>query len=126
MMAPRSETRVESKGERTERLILSTALRLFGERGFAATTMRDIADAAGCSPGLAYRYFGRKEQLVAALYRQLSDDFAAGCQDLPPGTLADRFHAALALHRKRVAPHRRTLVAVMGLAFDPESEIGVL
>src|ERR671920_2372972 len=49
------------KALRTRERILEAALRLFAERGYEATTMRDVAREAGASLGLAYRYFASKE-----------------------------------------------------------------
>lgn len=46
---------------RTREAIMASARRLFGELGFAATTVRAIAAQAGCSPALINRYSaGRK------------------------------------------------------------------
>ena len=55
-----------SDGEQSRTNILETALRLFRERGFDETTMRDIASACGLSLGAAYHYFPSKEALVLA------------------------------------------------------------
>ncbi|MBA2349966.1 MAG: TetR family transcriptional regulator [Solirubrobacterales bacterium] len=46
--------------------LVSAALVLFTERGFDATTMEDVADAAGVSRRTLYRYFPRKDDLVFA------------------------------------------------------------
>lgn len=46
--------------------IRNTALRQFAERGFAATTMRDVAAAAGVSPALVQHHFGTKDGLREA------------------------------------------------------------
>ncbi|HKU99978.1 MAG TPA: helix-turn-helix domain-containing protein, partial [Vineibacter sp.] len=43
--------------EDRERDIVHAALRLFVERGFAATKLDDVARAAGVSKGLPYLYF---------------------------------------------------------------------
>jgi AcrR family transcriptional regulator len=46
--------------------IEAAALRCFAERGYAGTSMAEIAAAAGTAPGNVYRYFPSKEQLLAA------------------------------------------------------------
>lgn len=43
--------------------IWDAAVQLFPERGYAATSVRDIAAAAGVDPALIIRHFGSKEQL---------------------------------------------------------------
>lgn len=60
-----------AKGTDTAARILSTALALFRERGFEATTMRDIAKAAGMSLGAAYHYYPSKDAIVFAYYHQV-------------------------------------------------------
>ena len=44
--------------------ILSTALRLFCEHGYAGTSTREIARAVGVTEGLLFHYFPSKEQLL--------------------------------------------------------------
>ncbi len=49
---------------RTRRELAATAVRLFEERGFAATTVEEIADAADYSASTFFRMFERKEDAV--------------------------------------------------------------
>ncbi|SCF20271.1 TetR/AcrR family transcriptional regulator [Micromonospora chokoriensis] len=48
----------------TQRAIQAHAVRLFTERGYDATTVSDVAEAAGVSPMTVYRHFPTKEDLV--------------------------------------------------------------
>jgi AcrR family transcriptional regulator len=48
--------------------VLDAAARLFAARGYAATSMRDIAQAASMLPGSLYYHFAAKEDLLAAVY----------------------------------------------------------
>src|SRR3989304_4862304 len=52
--------------------ILDAAAACFVRRGFPRTTMQDICDEAGLSPGAVYRYFPSKEEIIEAMseYRQ--------------------------------------------------------
>lgn len=47
--------------------LLGIAARLFAERGFKNTTVRDIADAAGILSGSLYHHFDSKESMVDEL-----------------------------------------------------------
>ena len=47
--------------------LLAIAARLFAERGFKNTTVRDIADAAGILSGSLYHHFDSKESMVDEL-----------------------------------------------------------
>lgn len=62
--------------DRTGRAIIrDEALRLFAERGPDAVTMRQIAAAAGVSPGLIVHHFGSKEALREVVDRHVVDIF---------------------------------------------------
>ena len=67
-------TKRRSDGERKRALILETALALFREKGFDATTIRDIAERAEISVGSAYHYFPSKEAIVFAYYDAQQDE----------------------------------------------------
>jgi AcrR family transcriptional regulator len=50
-------------------------MQLFAERGFAGTSMRDVADAAGVSPGLVQHHFRTKAGLREACDKRAIDVF---------------------------------------------------
>lgn len=52
-----------------EAQIVDVACRVFGESGFAGTSVADVAEAAGISKPLIYNYFGSKEGLYAVCIR---------------------------------------------------------
>jgi AcrR family transcriptional regulator len=54
--------------------ILKAARRLFGERGFAATTMDEIAEAARVAKGAVYHHFTTKEALFESVFEEVSRD----------------------------------------------------
>ncbi len=66
-MARPPSTRRERQAQLTRDEILGAARRLFAERGYAATTVRDIAQAAGVSAQTVYDSVGPKQVLVARL-----------------------------------------------------------
>jgi AcrR family transcriptional regulator len=47
-----------------KKLILDTAEKLFSEHGYAATSIRQIAEIAGVNPALVHYYFGNKKTLL--------------------------------------------------------------
>jgi AcrR family transcriptional regulator len=89
----------------TRERIVAEALRLFAERGYAATSVAEIEAAAGLSPGAGglYRHFRSKEEVLAAAVRehisrtaeQVAATFeqSAAVRDQP---LADRLRLAAA------------------------------
>lgn len=52
--------------------ILDTATKLFAERGFHRTTIRDIAKAAGMADGTIYNYFENKTALLLGILDRLN------------------------------------------------------
>lgn len=70
--------RLGRKGVRSARAtmrreqLLSTALALFAEHGYAGTSTRSIAEAAGVTEGLLFHYFGTKEALLLDLMTRQS------------------------------------------------------
>ena len=89
-----------ARAARQER-ILQAAVTCFARRGYHATTMEEIAAAAGIAKGAAYVYFPSKEALFLALY------------DSWDCALAEQIQAALAA--LPVAEHRspRRMLAVL-------------
>jgi AcrR family transcriptional regulator len=118
-------TRLTPKAVLTRQHILDTALNLFATKGYAGTSMRDIAAAAGCSLGLAYRYFASKEDMVLELYLWLVAQLEDQVYRLPAGAITDRFHYLMKELLDVMAPHRLTLVALSGAALNPLSRAGV-
>ena len=106
--------------------LLDTAARLFRQKGFAATTLREIAQAAGVLPGsIHYRYPAKEALLVALMDRAIERAIAAvrtaAAQSSDPtervrlGLRAhlhlesrpevEFTHAQRSHHLKRLAPH---------------------
>lgn len=65
-MCPQSVNGMEFNDKQIQ--IIETAERLFAERGFDGTSVRDIADEAGINVAMISYYFGSKEKLMEALF----------------------------------------------------------
>jgi AcrR family transcriptional regulator len=62
--------------------ILDTAISQFALRGFEATTMRDIADAAGVTASNLYRYFESKDSMIEDILGDFSDRLLEAYRDV--------------------------------------------
>ncbi len=62
-----------SPADDTRTNLLNAALRLFGERGYHATSLQDVIHAAGCSKGAFYHYFDSKEDLLLLFHDTFID-----------------------------------------------------
>jgi AcrR family transcriptional regulator len=107
---PRGET---AQGVAAREHLYATAIGLIAERGYDATTLRDIAAKARVSVGLLYRYFPSKQAVVLALYERLSAEYAARAANLPAGKWGARFVFALDTSLDVLRPHRVTLRALI-------------
>ena len=94
-----------SRAETTGPLIRDTALRLFARHGFAAVSVRKIADAVGVQAGALYAYTPDKQALLTDLLRSHMQDLLREWRDPGgPDPLARleafvRFHIATSLAR---------------------------
>src|SRR6059058_4571764 len=71
--------RPATRPTRSERrsAIEQAATRLFAERGYAATTVDDIVEAAGVTKPILYRHFESKQELCIALLERYRDELVA-------------------------------------------------
>jgi AcrR family transcriptional regulator len=113
-----------AQGAAAKDRLYDTAIRMVAERGYEATTLRDIADEAGVSAGLLYRYFPSKQAVTIALYDKLSADYARRGARMPSGIWRDRFIFALETSLDVVKPHRVALRALIPVLIgDPDDGI---
>lgn len=63
--------------EPTRDVILDAAEELFSQRGYAATTIKQIGTASATNPALLYYYYGSKEGLYRAVIDRLAEQLVA-------------------------------------------------
>lgn len=111
-----------AQGEAARQKLFDAATRLIRQRGYEATTLRDIAERAGVSVGLLYRYYPSKRAIVLALYDELSAAYAAKAADMPTGKWRIRFIFALDTSLEVLRPHRNTLQAFIPMMLGGTDE----
>lgn len=104
------------KGELSGARLLELAADLFREHGYAVTTMRDIAEAAGMKAGSLYYHFSSKDEILdQVLERGIGETIrgfeAALAQLGPDADFAARFRAAVTAHLRTVAEYGTYTVA---------------
>ncbi|WP_395656383.1 TetR/AcrR family transcriptional regulator [Nocardioides sp.] len=67
--------------------LLAIAARLFAEKGFKNTTVRDIADAAGILSGSLYHHFDSKESMVDEILRTFQEELFGQYDQILAGDL---------------------------------------
>jgi AcrR family transcriptional regulator len=91
MQLPRTELANQQMREEQRANILNAAREVFAQKGSSAT-MSDIADKAGVSQGLPYRYFSSKEEIFSILLRETivsAKEYDRIIKELP-GTSSER------------------------------------
>src|SRR5690625_4233165 len=68
------------RGQRVEQIV-RTAAALFGERGFDAVSLEDVAEQLDVTKGSLYYYFASKEELGTAAIETLGNDWVARLRD---------------------------------------------
>ncbi|MFE2877585.1 TetR/AcrR family transcriptional regulator [Streptomyces roseus] len=68
--------------------IFDTAMRLFAEQGYEATTIAQIAKEAGISQRSLFRYFGTKEDIVCGEQEELGELLRATVEAQPAAATA--------------------------------------
>ena len=62
--------------------IIDIAEKLFAEKGFSGTSIRDISQEADINVSMISYYFGSKEKLIEALFTIRSEDFINSLEEL--------------------------------------------
>ncbi|PSR57270.1 TetR family transcriptional regulator [Adhaeribacter arboris] len=80
--------------------IEQTAISLFRTQGFAATSMRTLAQSLGMEAASIYAHIRSKEEILQKVCFRLADDFFTGFKNAvnKPGTVTEKLQAAIAEH----------------------------
>jgi AcrR family transcriptional regulator len=98
--------------------ILDTALDLFAEHGFAATSTRELSERLGFTKAALYYHFRTKDDLLAELVRPVLDRLAALAEGEPAPLNRTARRELLAAYVRLVADNRRLINT---LAQDPSA-----
>jgi AcrR family transcriptional regulator len=98
----------------TRTRILDAARALFAERGYAGTSMRDLADALGMTKAALYYHFPGKAEILLALVEPLLDRLDAIGDDAGRGR-----EASMRAYVRLLAAHAPGMI---GLMSDPSAK----
>lgn len=109
-------TQSTSRRELVEQEIMEHATRLFAEKGFAGTTLQDIASATGFTRSAMYHYVANKDELLARLVIEIAEQPAQQLQkinqrdDLDPAQRLREMALSIALHQMQTPERFRLLL----------------
>lgn len=114
-----------SRAEETRQHIYEVAMKLFREKGFEQTTMRDIAAKANVALGGAYYYYSSKEAIVLAFYQEMQEghheEILAAVASHKK--LKDRIQCVLEKRFELLAPNRKFCDALFRHAPDSQDPL---
>jgi len=91
---PPPSGRRERKKAETKQRIVDAASALFWTKGYDATSIQDIAEAADFAPGTLYLHFESKADIALVQFHQWMEDFIAAIESRPDGEPPDEMLAA--------------------------------
>jgi TetR/AcrR family transcriptional regulator, cholesterol catabolism regulator len=101
--------------------MLETARRLFWEKGYNATSMRDIAVAYGCRPANIYNFFADKEEILFEVLREEMEQIVNPIKHLEEddGTSPiEQLRFIIESHLKVTLSYRRSAKLLFDVALD--------
>jgi AcrR family transcriptional regulator len=117
---PAPPGRIERKRGRRIQEILATAAALFGERGYDAVSLEDVADRLDVTKGSLYYYFASKDELVTAAIETLGNEWTARLEGLPAGQSGTPAERLRALVREHIGIAVREYPAALRLFLTPQ------
>ena len=116
------------KGEQTRTLIFTSALELFRQHGFDATTMQAIATHAGVVKSAAYYYFPSKDSFIQGYYENVQTEQERLCNQIFLSTreLKPRLRAAMHSKLDLTQPDRNLLGVVFRYTGEPQHPLSCL
>ncbi|HDG1661522.1 TPA: TetR family transcriptional regulator [Kluyvera ascorbata] len=79
-----------SKDTETYHKLITAAAACFAEKGFSATSVREISTRAGISQGAMYTYFKGKDELIRAIVLEEQNSALSAHKEAAPGTYFER------------------------------------
>lgn len=112
-------------GERRQQLF-AVALQLFAERGYRATTMDDVAEAAGVTKPLLYQHFSSKRALYLELVDSVARDLLVAINEATSTAEGPRqqVERGFAAYFRMVVTHEAAFRLLYGRNDDGDEELG--
>jgi AcrR family transcriptional regulator len=111
--------------------LIRVSARLFREKGFDGTTIRDIADAVGMRSGSPFYHFKSKQEILAAVMEEglvagLGETERIAASAMPP---REKFHALVRSHLETVLADGHDFIPVLlydWRALSPDLQVKII
>jgi TetR/AcrR family transcriptional regulator len=124
MAVPRKPTNREENREAVRERLLDAALTLFNEKGYPATSVREIVAAAGVTKPVLYYYFSSKEGIFQAIMERARAIYSREMEEALTfhGTYRERLFHLLTTVFDLFARHIEVPRLLFTVHFNPERE----
>ncbi|MBC8034928.1 MAG: TetR/AcrR family transcriptional regulator [Chitinophagaceae bacterium] len=105
--------KIKSKKNGTKKeTIVEAASRLFHEKGFSATSMRDLAEKVGVEAASLYNHIQSKSELLQEICFKVANEFMTNIETLDAGALTaiEKINALLRFHIQHMVHHFEEVV----------------
>jgi AcrR family transcriptional regulator len=107
---------------RSPERILNKALELFSSKGYDATSVREVCEAAGITKPTLYYFYGSKEGVYRALVDGALDEFRQDLvQRLQTGTTRDKLKKVARGYFEHASSQRELMKFIFSLVYNPAS-----
>src|SRR3954466_14683594 len=100
--------KIKSKRNGTKKeAILDEAAKLFYEKGFSATSMRDLAEKVGVEAASLYNHIQSKSELLQEICFKVANEFMTNIKTTDASSInaIDKINALLRFHIKQMVHH---------------------
>jgi AcrR family transcriptional regulator len=109
----------QARSRATRERLLTSALKVFAQKGYEGARLTDIAEEAGCSVGAVYFRFKDKD----ALFMAIAEDFAQRTREMMPhmlseGHAAEMIRTAVFRTTAQMRMHRGLFRAILERGFE--------
>lgn len=112
---------------RSTQRILQKSLELFSQKGYDATSVREICEAAGITKPTLYHFYGSKEGVYRVLVDGTLEEYKRTVQDIvcSPGSVSERLRRVAQAHFDYTRERRELVRFLLALSHKPPSSAPV-
>ena len=120
-----------SKTERpdsdTKKMFIESSIKLFADKGFNGTSMRDIAKAVGTTLPTIYYYFGNKQDLYQSILREVIEKFieTTATAAVEVGGIREKLIAMGMAKHRFIAENREMMMLYLREMYGPKGVVSL-
>lgn len=106
-----------------QELLLQQAEQLFETQGFEQVSLQNIADTLNLPPDIIQQIYPSTAHIALSIYHNLAENSLCDSEDLPQGTISERYFAVMEAKLTQLNQHEESVSALFATAMRPKSGI---